>query len=86
MEDLAHASCHVPAVLKVLRDRGEVPRGVPPVWWRARGERGVSPEPVANGFKRAAVTAVRVKYTVWVDGCRLVKIDAREGAQVAMVT
>ena len=22
----------------------------------------------------------------WVDGCRLVKIDAREGAQVAMVT
>ena len=65
MEDLAHASCYVPAVLEVLRDRGEVPRGVPPVWWREReANAGSAQSQVANGFKWASVTAERVKYKV----------------------
>ena len=86
VEDLAHASCYVPAVLKVLRDRGEVPRGVPPVWWREREANAGSAESRWLMGSSGLRSQLYVSNIRWVGGCRLVKIDAREGAQVAMVT
>eukprot|EP00964_Phaeocystis_antarctica_P008242 scaffold4441_cov66-Phaeocystis_antarctica.AAC.9 len=60
---------------EVLRQSGE-----------ARGKRRVSPAALAANGSNGNRSQLYVSKTRVVDGCRLVRIDAREGPQVAMVT
>ena len=87
VEYFPDAGRQVSTILKVLRDRCEIARGVAPVWRRCKANAGSAQLQISGYQIQMAIDSqLYVSKTRVVDGCRLVSIDAREGPQVAIVT